>query len=191
MRRLSVGFIVCIWIVAPYLLLQQFSLYEVIWLQPNALDHMVPIEPNGIYPYFLFYFFLLWAFLAAPIQRFITYLKAISLVVLISHLSFFFFPTGVSREVLAGVDMPSLYKWLISWENPRNCLPSLHASLTTLAICVLWEKGRLVRVVTIVLGCLIFWSALAIRQHLTIDLIAGIVLGIIAWLLCHKTKQPS
>lgn len=182
-RRTSVGFIVCIWVLAPYLLLQQFSLYPVYWLEESSLDKLVAVNLNAIYPYFSYYFLLIWAVFGTPNHQFVRFLKTVCMVTLVSHLCFFFFPTGVSRDSLPIDQAPSLYQWLVSWEKPRNCLPSLHASLAALSALALWKRGTFSGLFSSLWLVGILWSALALRQHLIIDLAAGVALAVVIWLL--------
>ena len=191
-RRVSVGFIVCIWILAPYILLQQFSLYEVTWLQETALDKMVPVYLGAVYIYFSYYLILAWAGFAVRRAVFVRFMKAVCMVALVSHLCFFFFPTGVSRE---GIDMsnaPLLYEWLVGWEKPRNCLPSLHGSLATLAMFALWQKGTISGMIASCWWAGVMWSTIALRQHVIIDLGAGILLAAVVWfVVVRKSSFPE
>ena len=191
-RRACVGFIVGIWILAPYMLLQQFALHSVTWLNETDFDRMVPIVPSAIYVYFSYYLLLLWAGSAVPDANFAKFLRAVCMVTLVSHLTFFFFPTGLARDAMEAIETPALYDWLVSVEKPRNCLPSLHASLATLAALALWSRGKLVGILGALWMVAILWSAIAIRQHILIDLAAGVVLAMVVWLVpaLSRKKHP-
>jgi len=182
-RRVSVTFVVCIWILAPYLILQQFSLYPVIWLEETHLDRMIPWQPNSVYVYFSYYLFMLWGCLTISSNHFVRLLRNICIVVLISHLCFFFIPTGLMREGSHIAEAPQLYQWLVSWEKPRNCLPSLHASLATLSMLALWSKAVSLRVLAVLWWIAILWSTLALKQHVIVDSAAGVVLATLVWFL--------
>jgi len=181
-RRSCVGFIVCIWILAPYLLLQQFSLYSVFWLEESSIDKHVPVNLNAVYIYFSYYFLLIIAGYATSDKIFVRFLKAVSMVALVSHLCFFFFPTGLSRDSIDIQNAPALYEWLVKWEKPRNCLPSLHASLSILCSLALFQRNKLLGILAAFWTLAILWSALALRQHITIDLAAGVLLASTVWL---------
>ena len=188
LRRLAVGSIVSIWITAPYFLLQQFSLYPVFWLQRSWLDQQVPICFPSVYIYLSYFMLLIWASFAVSMSDFVRLMKAICLVTLISHLCFFLFPTGLSRENIPLEQAPALYHFLTDWEKPRNCFPSLHASLTALAVFALWTRNTFSGVVGGVWWLLILWSTLALRQHVVLDLVGGVLLASGIWLLVGKGK---
>ena len=190
-RRICVSFIVCIWILAPYLILQQFSLYEVTWLQENNLDRLIPINLQAIYIYFSYYLFLSITAWTVSKPDFVKFMQSICFVVLISHLSYFFFPTGISRETINTDNAPLLYEWLTQWEKPRNCLPSLHASLSTLALLTLWKKTWLWKLVASLWCIAILWSAVALRQHVTLDIGTGILLACIIHIYCNANSRTS
>ena len=180
-RRLSVGFIVCIWILAPYLLLQKFAMFDVWWIEESSIDKKIDINFNAVYVYFSYYFLLAWTGLWISSSAFTRYMKTICVVCLISHFCFFFVPSGISRDSLDSSDAPYLYQWLISWELPRNCFPSLHASLATLASLALIEKSKPLGLIASLWTLAILWSAVALRQHVIIDLLAGSILAIAVW----------
>ncbi len=190
-RRTSVGFIVGIWVAAPYFLLQQFSLYPVYWLEESSLDSSIPVFLNAVYLYFSYYLLLMWAAYGIPYTTFVRFLKTICIVSLVSHLCFFFFPTGISREHLPTDQAPDLYQLLVKWEKPRNCLPSLHASLATLATLALWQKGKLSGLIAGFWTVAILWSAIALRQHHLLDLAAGVALAVSVWFLHGKMEQAK
>lgn len=189
-RRLSVGFIVCIWILAPYLLLQKFAIIDIWWLQTNSLDQAIPVNFNAIYVYFSYYLLLAWTGLWISSETFTRYMKTICVVCLISHFCFFFIPSGISRDNLGTENAPYLYRWLISWELPRNCFPSLHASLATLATLALFTKSKFTGILASFWTVGILWSAIALRQHVVIDLAAGILISTAVWFGYAQVKSP-
>jgi hypothetical protein len=181
MRRTCVGFIVCIWVVAPLLLLQQFSLYQVTWLKVGSVDKLIPVNLQAIYAYLSFSLLLVWAGYGTEDQYFLRFLKSVCLVALVSHLCFFFIPTGLSRDAIDMQNPPLLYKWLFTWEKPRTCLLSLHGSLGTLSCLALWKSGWRSGITSTLWLIATLWSAVSLRQDIFLNLALGIGLAFVSW----------
>jgi membrane-associated phospholipid phosphatase len=81
---------------------------------------------------------------------------------------------------------------LATLDLPRNAMPSLHASLSVVAaIAVLfsqvfpkWSKPLVWLWVLV-----IFWSTIALRQHVSLDLIAGSIVAVIVWWRVSKSSE--
>ena len=72
---MGVGFIVCIWILAPYFLLQQFSLHQIHWLEGSWLDRQIPLHLQAVYIYFTYCLLLAWAGFAVSSAVFVRFDK--------------------------------------------------------------------------------------------------------------------
>jgi len=190
-RRYGLWFVMCIWILAPYLLIQQFEVRSVWWIPQSSIDKAIHIEPLAVYPYFSFYLFIILGVTFVRERTFLTFIHATALCGLISHFIFMFIPTAVSREAIIVEQAPWLYDWLVSWDAPRNALPSFHASISVLtALMINRSKPHLfVKILSWIWVIIIFWSALAIRQHHLVDLLAGAVLASACWLFVKRSRS--
>lgn len=164
------------------------------WLKPyviqeNIVDKTIGFHSNSIYLYISFFFYIYLSFLIVKKEQ------AIQLSILIPASAFFasvfyyFFPTtivGVSQVFTSDVVTDFLYKIMNSHDTHNNCLPSLHGAISVICGYYLIKnsKSYLIKLCYVVWGLAICWSAIAIRQHLSVDIIAGIIYGSV--ILCVK-----
>lgn len=180
-----------IWIIAPYALLQQFSIRNVIWVEPTAFDSFIPVYLGSVWVYLTLYPLLGWTGLGVERSVYLRYLLTIGWVTLFSHMVFLFFPSGVSRDVLENLDKPQIYEWLAFLDQPRNAFPSLHASLSIIAGIAISSSARYniaVKALTWLWVLAIFWSTIALRQHYVWDLLSGTILAVVVWMLVGRWK---
>lgn len=182
--RVYSGAILVIWILAPYMLLQQFAIREIWWLEPTAFDDAIPINFQSLWFYYSYYLLLgiVGLFVERPI--YLRYLYTIGWTTMVAHMIFFAFPNGLSRAEIDLESAPMYYQWLAAYDEPRNAFPSLHVALSvvagTAAFCCsnfkLWAR---LAIVAWVVG--IIWSTIALRQHVIIDGISGTVIAFVVW----------
>jgi membrane-associated phospholipid phosphatase len=122
------------------------------------------------------------AFLFAKENRIVTLRYAIQISAMISGIIFIMFPTSLSYPPLVaeGINAKAL-KMLLLVDTEQNCLPSLHAALTLLALISLWDwQKKITSLIYLVIAILIGFSIIQLRRHLFIDVAAGILVGLIA-----------
>jgi membrane-associated phospholipid phosphatase len=69
-------------------------------------------------------------------------------------------------------------------DSAQNCLPSLHGALTLLCVWALCDKRHLLRsTLAVVLGVAICYAIIALRRHVSIDLAAGLAVGVAGGML--------
>lgn len=192
MCRVYCGILVVIWILAPYAILQHVEIFPVLWIPELAIDRAIPVYFQSIWIYYSFYVFLSIAWVTVEKKLFIQYLYTVGWVTAVSHAFFLFMPNGVMRTDIDFQNAPAMYKFLADADLPRNAMPSLHASLSIVAAIALqisqvfpkWSKPL---VWLWVLA--IFWSAIALRQHVSLDLIAGSVIAVVVWWRVSKSSE--
>ncbi|WP_018605198.1 phosphatase PAP2 family protein [Uliginosibacterium gangwonense] len=153
---------------------------------PVMLDEWIGFSPHAIWGYMSFFVLIGWTFLRVPaaVARCLTWL--IPATSAFAAIFFWLYPTRIGVAQPCG--MENLSAWachvLQSTDTPYNCLPSLHAAISVLCVGALWSAvGRYARMVYLVWAVWICWSAIALRQHLSADILAGAVLGAVAvWL---------
>jgi len=155
------------------------------YLEPwSALDNAIPFVPAAI----LLYLPLL-PMVAVPVfvlseakirSGFWTYLGVIAS----SFAIFLIAPMKMSRAGLEPGALTPLFELMWSIDPPFNTFPSLHVSLATIAMLVVWQHdqrlGRWMLIGAIVLTLSTFLA----KQHFVIDAIGGVALAII-WYRCH------
>ena len=184
MCRVYSGILVIIWILAPYGILQHVEIFPVVWMPQLAIDRMIPVCFQSIWFYYSYYILLGVVGLCLEKKLFIQYLYTIGWVAAVSHAFFLFIPNGVLRTDIDYESAPAFYQALVYLDMPRNAMPSLHASLSVVAAIAVQLSGRFpswskLAVWLWVLG--VFWSTIALRQHVSLDLIAGTVVAVLVW----------
>ncbi|MCO6516904.1 MAG: phosphatase PAP2 family protein, partial [Snodgrassella sp.] len=99
---------------------------------------------------------------------------------LMAALCYLFFPTTMDFPVDTGNSASSwLLSRLIDIDVPVNCFPSLHVTLTMLAIWGSFDRNHPLRNIILVLwGMAIAFSIIQLRRHLFIDFMGGMVLAL-------------
>ncbi len=169
---------------APYLLLQRFAIRDVWWIEPTAFDRAIPVSFHGLWFYFTYYLLLAVVGLSVRKPVYLRFLLTVGWTVLVAHMVFLFVPNGVSREEIPLENAPFFYEVILAYDEPRNAFPSLHAALALIAglavsRCCRYHPVARLFVWLWVLG--IFWSTIALRQHVVLDLIGGTIVAVGAW----------
>ncbi len=145
------------------------------------LDAVITFTPVAIWIYLSQFGLLLCAVWYAPnaVSRSVT-LYSMLLVTLVSTLIFIVFPTVLERNVIESDALTALlWRGLYLADVPGNCFPSLHAALATLAVFPLWQRGRALKVVAPLWAGAVIYSALATKQHVILDVVAGAGLALL------------
>lgn len=156
-------------------------------------DAWIAFTPHAIWLYLSFFPLIWWAFLKAPgaVARCLTWL--IPGMSSLAAVLFWLYPTRI--EQAQQCDASSLSNLVCAMlqriDTPLNCLPSLHAAISVLCVAALWQgASRWMRSVYLGWAVLICWSAVALRQHLSLDIFAGLVLGgLVVWLMRKRLSE--
>lgn len=189
MIRVYSGALLVIWILAPYALLQHVEIREVVWIQPTAFDRAIPVNFHSLWFYLSFYALLGWVGLRVERAVYFRYLLTIGWTTFVCHMVFLFYPNGVARGEIDVAQAPVVYQYLAMLDQPRNAFPSLHAALAVIAglgAAFSCRFGAISKMVAWVWVCGIFWSTIALRQHVAYDLLAGGLLAYFVWWLMPR-----
>lgn len=181
------------------------------WIQTifglnNALDmttkwdEMIPFEPIWIFPYlvtFVFWFYL-YTMVAkespAAVCRLVT---ADFLGKVVCMIFFIAMPTTNVRPDVTGTGFVPFVVRFVYWiDAPSNLFPSLHCFIAWLGTRQILEAKRLrfpaLNGVLCVIGSLIvFASTLFTKQHVIADVVSGVALAEICYLIAKYTKLPN
>ena len=170
------------WVMLPYFFLQHRPFHEVGLMQPGWLDHWIPFSANAVWLYVSVYLLMpIGPFLMNERGQIWRYAIGVALMGSLAALIFFFWPTMCARPQIESANF--LYRWLIAIDKPLHAFPSLHAAFAVYsALCarlVLRELKipRFCQALIWLWMLGILYSTLATRQHVTLDIIAGSVLG--------------
>lgn len=179
-----------------YLWLQKNPLFAVTQIPATALDDWI-----GFQPWTITLYLSLWVYTALPVAlqpdkpRLLRYTGAISVLCLIALLVFLVWPTSVSDAVGVRPASNGLFAMLYAVDSTGNACPSLHVAASVMSC--MWLQAILTQVrapaclnAVNVAWCLgIVFSTLATKQHLLLDVLAGVALGIgIGWASLRRAK---
>jgi len=180
---------------APYFWLQHNLFFPVTVITESAFDSWLGFAPNAVWIY-------LSLFLLMPIapmqmqnrQQLDRYALGVVAMSLSADLIFLFWPTAIVRPPAGAANV--LYSVLITWDRPLNAFPSLHAAMAVFSACCCEQIFS--RVGRSGLGRLLIWTwALAIigamlltKQHVALDALGGILLGLTSYYWAFRNLQP-
>jgi len=152
-----------------------------------AIDHWLPVIPWSAWVYFS-----LWVFICVPQalmgdrQVMLYYLGGALLLSIIGLSIFFFYPTAVPVWDIDWSRYGSL-EFLKSSDSAGNACPSLHVGFATFSGCwLVWLIRRLSLspvwvVLSILWGLAIIVSTMTTKQHVLMDVIFGLLLGVLVF----------
>ncbi len=163
----------------------------------TPLDAMIPLIPEMVFFYVSVYLFwlppiLLSSFTVREFFRLVFIAGISALLALVIH---YHMPSAYPRPMLPKDDplfaMATLrfYYWL---DLPNNTFPSTHCIVV--ATLLLAMRNRLTRAYSIAYemwGALIFASTVLVKQHYLVDVLGGIILATIIFLLLRSTPRSS
>ncbi len=188
--KLWLGALLAALFCAGYFAIERHPLRPATALRLTAIDRAVPFAPRWVWVYQSIYLLLPLAWLcetAGQLRRYALGFLGLSAV---GFACFLCWPIAGPRPLELPAD--PLYRLLVSYDSPANCLPSLHVALAAyaaaVAIAVTGGAGR--RLLIAVLPAwvaLIAYSTLATKQHYWVDLPPGILLGWLAQRLAFRS----
>ena len=155
----------------------------------SRLDRKLPLLTVFVYPYGLWYV-LIAAFppvlyLFSP-ERYRAYMLCLFVILGVSFGVYWFFPTAVHRPEVPGNRLSARLLRLIyqADREAKNCLPSLHCSLSFLYLLAAFSCGGLPAALQWgvgLLSLLVVASTLFTRQHALIDVGTALLLTLGVW----------
>lgn len=179
-----------------YFYVLSHPVYPVAIMPITWLDELIPFQPVTL-PIYL----SLWLYVSLPPALLATrrelyeYCVAMTLTSIIGFMVFYFWPTTLPMATLDWVQSPEI-SFLKGIDAAGNACPSFHVATAFFSGC--WLHYLLRRLsaplsIHIVnwLWCIgIVYSTLAIRQHVVVDVIAGLALGgLMAYLSLQHHKK--
>ncbi len=149
-----------------------------------ALDRAIPFSPGWVLPYFsLWVYVSLYPSLLTERRELVHYAVAAIGLSIAGLAIFFFWPTVIAQPAIDWTQYPSV-AFLKTVDAAGNVCPSLHVAFAAFTACALQrlliETGvaRACRWLSLLWACAIIYSTLAIKQHVTLDVAAGLALGL-------------
>lgn len=164
----------------------------------TAVDHQIPFVEIFVVPYLLWYAFIFLMFIYFCIyDRAIYYRTLLSFCIgmLVCYVIYFFFQTTVPRPELMGNGiLTSMVKYVYGADQPFNCFPSIHVLSSYLMILgirhsKLWTIKKDIIVSTIAYSIIL--STLFVKQHVVLDVVAGVLLGSLLFKLFYYLEAET
>jgi len=183
---------------AAYFYLLTYPVYPVTVMPITTLDELIPFQPVTL-PLYL----SLWLYVSLPPALLATrrelyeYSLAMTLTSFIGLTIFYFWPTSVPMPTLDWAQSPEI-NFLKGIDAAGNACPSFHVATAIFSgswLHYLLRRFRAPFSVHIInwTWCFgIIYSTLAIRQHVVVDVIAGLALGgLMAYLSLQHNKKTK
>lgn len=195
MRRLlwlkAIGISLFMWVFfIAYFHLLRNPAHPIIEMPLTALDRAITFQPAALVPYVSLWLYVGIApgLLLSFRQLFVYGLWSAALC--LTGLAFFYFAPTAVPPLINGPDLANYpaFAMLQGVDAAGNACPSLHVA--TAMFAAVWVdhllRGvgapRLLRAVSAIWFMLIVYSTLAIKQHVVLDVLAGVLLGLVfAW----------
>jgi len=149
----------------------------------GEFDSKLPFLKEFIIPYLIWYpfIFILLIYIYYKDKRvYYRTLLSLNIGLIICYIIFYFYQTTVIRPEVNGTDIfSSIVKIIYSNDNPYNCFPSVHVITTYIVmkgVQAATDDKLILKIVNII-GILIIISTQFVKQHVILDLLAGIILG--------------
>jgi membrane-associated phospholipid phosphatase len=160
------------------------TVYEVTLMPLTALDHMIGFQPAALIAYVSLWFYVgIPPALLLGFRELVAYGAWIAALCITALVCFHFWPTAIPAHVVDSELYPG-FGLIQGMDASGNACPSLHVA--TAAFSAIWldrllrEIGasKTARAGNWIWFWLIAYSTLAIKQHVTLDVLAGLLLGI-------------
>lgn len=150
-------------------------------LAETAIDRAVSFDPRGVWLYLSFFLLVPAAYLFSEPARLAWLRRAMQGCAWVAGILFVAFPSTLVYPAVIGTGWSEeTLRFVVAHDSARNCLPSLHAALTVLAMLALLDRKRPWRSSAVLLWSgLILHAILQTRRHLAVDVSAGLLLGVI------------
>lgn len=184
-----------------YLFLLKNPVFPVTIMPLTAVDRWIGFSPLALIPYLS-----LWIYCSLPVMlmptrtRLLNFGVWIGLMCLLALSVFYWWPNAVPAADIDWVRYPGV-AFLKEVDAAGNACPSLHVAAAVYASFWLYWLMRALRLgwrtqlIQVVWGIAILYSTMAIKQHVSLDVLAGIVLGVVfAWMsrwFDHKFQPLS
>lgn len=155
----------------------------------SSFDDKLPLITQFVYIYSSWYLLLFlvpyFLFHDDKIDNFYEYCITYIVMVILSCIVFFLFPTEIIRPEIVTTNISSyILKFIYFVDTPAiNCLPSMHCAVCFAFIYFsikMGKKNKISKYVYIILSILIIISTMLVKQHLIYDVIAALILFVIS-----------
>lgn len=183
-NRLPWGVFLLAWIIALYVVPNNFLLNTPIPVPLTAIDSWIPLQADGwAWVYISYYFYLIAVYLfVRELQNVNQFFYSMSVSALIAAVIFFLYPTSIDRTLYPLLQVNTSSEWILWFirqiDHSLNCAPSMHVTMTVIAALTAFKESRRIGAVAILWAVLIAYSTMATKQHYFVDVASGVLFGI-------------
>lgn len=157
----------------------------------SALDRQIPLVPEWVWVYCLCYIFpFVPLLIAKDWHRFNRGLISIVFANIVAFVVYVAFPVAIPREPMGSTLSERMLAFIyhIDFNPAVTELPSLHVTFSWLVYFMCRKQGlnRLAESAVLAVAIGISLSTMFVKQHLIVDVIAGLVLATGSWYLASK-----
>lgn len=184
--HIQTGFSLALVFVLCYLVPNQIDWLPTTPVSLVFVDQFIRLRPEWIWFYLITYpYVVLIYFLILKGKNAKTFVNSFVLASLVGSMVFLFYPTIIIRDLYTINPDDNLSSWMLHYfrmiDKPKNCIPSFHIALTFITCACLYMQDKTKGFVGIILGFLIAYSTMAVKQHYFLDVVSGLLLGIFAF----------
>jgi membrane-associated phospholipid phosphatase len=156
------------------------------WALSLPIDKYIPLYPPALIPYligsFLFVAFPICTSLYSEKYEFEAYIISFLTATIISYIIYLTLPTFVIRPEVHSQDYFSKAIVLLYQNDyPHNAAPSGHTFYTLISFLYINRWMPRLKIISLIVAILIIASTLLTKQHNVLDVIAGFLLGLLAY----------
>lgn len=160
-----------------------------------TLDRVWPLVPSWAIVYGALYLFLILLpiFVVRQDELIRRTVHAYLLIWLTAYAIFFVvYPTAAPRPNRVSGEGFALWglRALYSGDPPHNCFPSLHVAHSFISALAVSHVNRRLGIIALIFGTLVALSTLFTKQHYVLDVSAGVVLALIAYII-FLARHPA
>ncbi|SDN92285.1 PAP2 superfamily protein [Paenibacillus sp. yr247] len=156
----------------------------------TLLDYNTPYLKIFILPYIAWYPYLLVSYIFLCIsdrKAYYVTLTSYNVCLIVSNIIFFCYQTTVPRPINIGHDwLNNIVSWVYQHDRPFDCFPSIHVIgcyLVMKGVCHSQIRQRIARLIIYLVGTTIIVSTLFVKQHVLFDVIGGILIVEVVFLI--------
>jgi membrane-associated phospholipid phosphatase len=179
--------IVLVSLVPFYIFIPELISGRTLHVPELSLDRVVPLQPAWALVYGAFYLFmiLLPVLVVRQEEQIRRTVRAYLMVWISAYVCFLVYPTTAPRpdKVIGDGFVVWGLRFLYSADIPYNCFPSLHVAHSFVSALTCYRVHRGVGIVATLCAGLVGVSTLFTKQHYILDVIAGIFLACVAYVV--------
>jgi len=178
-KKFAAAFLFLLFFSITYSIVARLPRYAAIDLT-TPIDNALPLISWFMLFYLLAYILPLAAFLTAETkQELKLILKTFILMLLVASIIFLAFPVAIQHQEITTTDVFSRMLIFLrrQLDNQWNAFPSFHVASAFLTSLIIREKKSKYSIPIFIIAFLIIISTLFTKQHLILDVLAGLILA--------------